>query len=61
MAIIQRPSKAEETEKLSPEETAAFELGLLSEATGVDYSFEDCVEFARERRRTETEKISGSR
>lgn len=36
---------------LSPDEQAAFEIGLRSEATGKDYSLEEVMQFARESRK----------
>lgn len=36
---------------LSVDEQAAFEKGLQSEATGIDYTMEECFEIARKLRK----------
>ena len=56
MANTARQEKENASVVLTPEERAAFERGLRSEATGKDYSLEECLEFARKRRQEWTKK-----
>jgi hypothetical protein len=48
---MKQTSKPRAPEKLSPDEQAALEIGIRSEATGREYTLEESIEFARSRRK----------